>query len=166
MAQCRDVVQHEHGAAAARARHRHHVRDEELAGVPIELDFNGRRRLATQRRRQLRGDVGVANHLEVMTILGRLREPEHRPHRRVGQHESAGGVHEDDAFDHAGENRVHVRALARHLLELRAQLPRRIVEHVGHRADLVAAMIARRPAEVSCLVSFRRLDDRAEPAAR
>ena len=59
------------------------------------------------------------------------------------------GVHEQHAFDHAGQDRVRVRALAGHLGQPRAELARGLVEHVGDRADLVAAVIARRPAEVA-----------------
>ena len=43
-----DVVQHEHRAAAALARHRHDVRDEHAARVPIELHLD--RRGARRRR--------------------------------------------------------------------------------------------------------------------
>ena len=84
-----------------------------------------------------------------MLVVGRSGQPQHRSHGRIGQHEPAGAVHEHDAFDHAGQDRVHVRALARHVGEPRAEFARGVVEHVGDDADLVAAVVARRPAEVA-----------------
>ncbi len=163
VAQRRDVVKDEDRAAAPRARDRHDVRDEKLAGIPIELHFHRWRRLPAQRSRQLRGDVRMADHFQIVTILGGLRKAEHRPHGRIRQHQPSGAVDEHDAFHHPGQNRLHVRAFARHLGEPGAELSRRVVEDVRDRTNLVAPVVACRPAEISSLVPLGRVHDGAQP---
>ena len=133
--------------------------------LAVEFDLDGRGGPLVERGRHDRGDVGLAHDLEVVRAV--------RPSRAAAASNGRpgwsarrwpAGVDQDDAFDHAAQDGVGVRAFTSHLGDLRAELPRRLVEHVGHRADLVVAMVARRPAEVAALVASRRLGHDPQPA--
>ena len=118
---------------------------------------------SAQRSRELRGDVRMADDFEIVTILGGLRKTEHRRHGRIRQHQPSGAVDEHDAFDHPGQNRLHVRAFARHLGEPGAELSRRVVEDVRDQTNLVAPVVSCRPGEISSLVALGRVHDGAQP---
>ncbi len=161
----RDVVEHQHRAAAAFARDRHDVRDENPAPVPLELDLGHGRFGAAERRRQLRGDVGMAHHLDVVPPLGVLGKAQHRAQGRVGEHQPPRRVDQHDPLDHAGEDRVHVRPLAGHVLQPRPQLARRLFQRIAHDADLVAAVVAHRSRKFAGPVPARHVGNRLEAPA-
>ena len=68
-----------------------------------------------QARRRAAGDVGLAHELHVVRVAGVFRQAQHLASRGIGQHQPSGRVDEQHAFGHAGEDRVRVRALARHV---------------------------------------------------
>ena len=158
-----DVVEHEDRAAASFARDRHRVRDEHAARVPIERHFHRRGEVAREGLRQLGGDVGLTHDLQKVLVGDRRRQPQHRSQRGVGEDEPAGAVHEHHALHHAAQDRVHVRALARHVGEAGTEVPGGLVEHRRHGADFVSAVVARRLAEITSAIAFGDPGDRADP---
>ena len=65
-------------------------------------------------------------------------------------------IDDDDAFDHAGEDRLHARAIARLLAEPAADLLHRVVQRARHGAELVVAEAEVRRRQIAARDSARR----------
>src|SRR5207244_1727524 len=70
-------------------------------------------------------------------------------------------IHDDDAFDHPGENGFHPASVARQLTEATPELVDRFVERARHSAKLIVAEIELRRREVATAIPAR---DRSDPA--
>ena len=108
-----DVVQHEHGAAAG-------GRPPAPAGPPDR----GRRRGSTDSSKacgappastpaEVLDDAGMADRLDVGAADGVALDAQHPAGGVVDQLQASGLVDDQHAFDHAAENRLHARPVAR-----------------------------------------------------
>ena len=88
----------------------------------------------------------MADRLDVVAADRRGVELEHPARRVVGQLQAALRVDDDDAFDHAGEDRFHAGAVAGELVEPLPEFLHRVVERPRDRAELVVAVVERRAA--------------------
>ena len=75
-------------------------------------------------------------------------------------------VDDQHAFDHAAEDGLHAGAIGLELGRPAADLPHRVVEHARHGADLVGAVVARRPRQIPGRVALRDGGNRAQPPAQ
>ena len=94
-----------------------------------------------------RFDVGPADR-DVVQL-------QHLPRGVVDQLQPPLRIDDDDAFDHAGEDRFHARAIARLLGELAADFLDRLVERPRDRAELVVAEVEARRRQVAAADSGR-----------
>ena len=90
-----------------------------------------------------------------MPPFGRSIDPQHAPRRGVHQPHASVGVDHQHAFDHAGEDRFHPRAIAREVGCALSEPAHRIVEHVRDGSNLVALVINRRRLQVARGVFLR-----------
>ena len=142
-AQLGDVVQHDDGAGRSLGAHRGaaHRHDDAVRQRQFEaLAFLA----AAERRADLRGDVRVADDLEVVAPFRLVLQPQHPLRGAVGQLHVPLGVDDEDPFGHPAENGLHAGAIRGELLRPAPDVANRLVEHARHRPDLVGAVIPRR----------------------
>ena len=118
-----------------------------------------------QRRAELRGDVGLADDLEVVPAFGGVLQPQHPPRGGVDELHPPLVVDDQHAFDHAAEDRFHARAIGVEVGRAAADLADRVVQRARHGADLVGAVVARRLRQIARGVALRDRGNRAHPAA-
>ena len=103
-------------------------------------------------------DVGPADRRRVVEL-------QHLPRRVVGQLQPSLRIDDDDAFDHAGEDRFHPRAIARLLGEPASELLHRVVERARDGAELVVAVVEARRRQIAAAVAVGDAGDRRDAAA-
>ena len=109
------------------------------------------------------GDRRQTNRFDVRPSDADLVQLQHLPRRVVHELEPAARVDDDDAFDHAGENRFRPRPIARLLRELAPDLLHRLVKRACHRAELVVAEAQARRRQIAGAIALRDAGD--EPHA-
>ena len=83
----------------------------------------------------------MSDHLEIpASYCGRV-DREHLLGGAVDELHAPLPIQHQDALDHPGEDGLHVRAIARELLEAAPEILHRRIEHARHRAELVAAVV-------------------------
>ena len=87
------------------------------------------------------------------------------PRGLVGELQAPLRIDDDDAFDHAGEDGFHPRAVARLFGQPAAEILHRVVERPRCRAQLVVAVAETRRRQVAAAVAPRDLGDRPHAAA-
>ena len=139
-----DVVQHEHGAAAAGpetgAARATNVRPGSRASASSWLSTSSPRSAAVS--------CAAMSGCRITSRYGRPAadgvDAQHLLRGAIDQLQPSLPIDDEHALDHAGEDRFHARAIARQLLEPAAELLDRRIEHPRHRAELVAAVVVRR----------------------
>ena len=142
-AQIGDVVQDEHGAAAAGAGDGCGSGHERSARIARQRHLLAADLVAAQRARQLRRDVGMPNHFEIRPAGGRRVHAQHVLRGAIHQLQPSLPIDDEHALDHAGEDRAHPRAIARELFDPSAQLLHRGVERPRDGAELVGPVVVR-----------------------
>ena len=155
-AQIGDVVHDEHGAGGAGRGDRRAARDDDELGLVRQRQLEALGRRPAERRAELRGDVGLAHDLDVVPAFGVALQLQHRARRAVDELHPAVIVDDEHAFDHAGEDRFHARAIRGEIGRAPADFARRVVERARDGADLVVAVVSRRPRPVAARRSARR----------
>ena len=84
----------------------------------------------------------------------------------IGELQASAGIDDDDAFDHAGEDRFHARAIARQLGEPASELLHLIVERPRDGAELVVAEVEPRRREVAGAIARGDVGDGAHAVAQ
>ena len=138
--------------AAARATK---VRDASRESVSSRLAMGSR----AQRRAEQRRDVGMADHLHVGPSGGLLGDAQHVLRGAVDELHLALAIDDQHALDHAGEDGFGAGAVARQIVDAASELLRRAVERPRHGAELVLAVVVRRPAEVAGGIPLRHRGD-------
>ena len=165
-AQIGDVVQDEHGAAAAGAGDGCGPGHERSARIARQRQLLAAR---PRRREARRVSCAAMSGCRITSRYGPAGGG-----RIDAQHVLRGAIHElqpplpiDDehAFDHAGEDGAHPRAIARQLLDPSAQLLHRGVERTGDRAELVGPVVVRGSRQVPGRIAIRDARDRLNAAA-
>ena len=142
-----DVVHHEHRAAPRRF-HGRHAGHQRAGGVAREGQLQAVGLLAGQRAADVFHDARVADGLHVGMVERALLELEDAPGGVVHQLQASLLVDHEHAFHHAGEDGLHPGAVARQAVEAAAQLLHGLVHAAHHLAQVVVAVIGRRPAEI------------------
>ena len=107
----------------------------------------------------------MADRLDVVTPERQVVELEH-PHRGVvDQLQASLRIDHDDAFDHAGQDRFHPRAVARLLGELPSDDLHRVVERPRHGAEFVVAVVEPRRREIAAAIPVGDLGNGTDPVA-
>ena len=148
-----DVVQHDDDAmlgGAGRGRRGGHDRPQR---VPGRRELQRRRRPAEQDRRDDLRDRRQPDRFHVWTADRHLVELQHLPRGGIHELQPRLRIDDDDALDHAGEDRFHPRAVARLPRELTADLLHRVVERARHRTELVVAVAEMRRRQVAARVA-------------
>jgi len=84
-----------------------------------------------------------------------LVELQHPLRRVVHELKPSLRIDDDDAFDHAGENRCHARAVARLLGQLLRDGLHGLVQRARHGAKLVLAVVNARRRQIAFAIPFR-----------
>ncbi len=100
-----------------------------------------------------------------MPSVGRILHAQHAARRAVHELHAAVLVDDDDAFDHAAEDRLHPRLVRREVGGAAADFTDRFVQHAGDRPDLVVAVVARRARQVAGRIALGHGGNRAHAAA-
>ena len=116
----RDVVEHEHGAVGAAAGRRRRARHDGARGVARRRELQRVGGPSRQRRGHQLRDRRVPDRFDVVAPERQVVEPQHPSRGLVGQLQPSLRIDDDDAFDHAGEDGFHARAIARLFGELPA----------------------------------------------
>ena len=148
----------------ARRRYRGRPRHECTARIARERQLARACVLGRQCRGKLGGDVGVADHLQVAPSARIVLDAEHLLRRTVDELQPAVAVHHEDAFDHAGEDGVGPRVIARELLDAAPELLRGGVEHAGDRPQFIATVVAHTAREIAGRVATGGRRDRLHAA--
>ena len=119
-----------------------------------------------ERRADLRGDVRVADDLEVVAPFRLVLQPQHPLRGAVGQLHVPLRVDDEDPFGHPAEDRLHAGAIRGELLRAAPDVANRLVEHARHRPDFVGAVIPRRTGEVAVRIAARRFGDGPHASAQ
>ena len=98
-------------------------------------------------------DSGVADGFDVGPVDGVVIEPQHAPRGIVDVLHAPVVVDDQHAFDHAREDGDHAGAIARQLVDAPAQLVHGPVHRPRHLAELVVAIVGRRPAQIADAVA-------------
>ena len=106
-----DVVQHQHGAATG-GGHRRDARDQRAGRVARHRQLEAFGFLALQRAADVVDDAGMANRFDVGVIDRSGLELQDPARGVVDELQAAMFVHDQHALDHAGEDRLHPRAVA------------------------------------------------------
>ena len=159
-----DVVQHQDGAVRAVRRHRRRARHDGARGVPGRRQLEPCRHPPRQRGRDQGGDRRMPDRLDVVVAQRQPVEPQHAVRGVVGQLQPALRIDHDHPFDHAGEDRLHLRAIARLLCQPPPELLHRAVERARHHAQLVVAVAEPRRPQVAGAVPLRDLRDAVNAA--
>ena len=88
------------------------ARDDHETGSRGSVSSGPSAGLAAQRRAELRRDVRLADDLEVVPAVAGVLQPQHPPRRVVRELHAPVLVDDQHAFDHAGEDGLHARAIA------------------------------------------------------
>ena len=140
LAQLGDVVQDQHRAARAFAD-----TTGALRAMMLRSDSRGSDQLearggaAGEGRAEPRGDIRVANDLEIVPAFDRALEPQHPPRRGVHQLDAPLLVDDQDAFDHPAEDGFHPGPIRLEIDRAAPELAHRVVQRAGDDADLVGA---------------------------
>lgn len=92
----------------------------------------------------LRREIGMPGHLQVMASFGRLLDVEHPARRLIDKLEAALRRDHEDPLGHAVEDCLHASAVGRVLRDAAANLAHRIVQDPRDQPELVARIVARR----------------------
>ena len=103
----------------------------------------------------------MTDGLHVVSADGKIIEPEHPACRLVRQPEPSLLIDDDDPFDHAGEDRRHLRLVAIELGQTAPELLNRSVQRSRHVAKLVGAVAEARRAQIADGVAPRHFGDSA-----
>ena len=98
---------------------------------------------------------GWRTHLDVVLARGETVRLHQAARGVVGEDDAALGVHHDHAFEHAGQDGFHARAVLGELRHPPAQFAGRVVEHPRDGAEFVAARVSG-PAPRSRRTAYRR----------
>ena len=109
-----------------------------------------------KRRADEVGDRRMADGLDVVPAERAVVEPQHLPRGLVGQLQPSLRIDDDDAFDHAGEDRLHPRAVARLLVEPSPELLHRLVQRPRDGAQFVVAEVQPRRRQIALPVARAR----------
>ena len=104
-------------------RDRRRARHDRPRGVARRRQLQRLGHAARERGRDELGDRRMPDRLDVVTAERQLVEPQHAARGVVGELQPALRIDDDDAFDHAGEDRLHLRAIARQLRRAAARAP-------------------------------------------
>ncbi len=107
----------------------------------------------------------MSNRLDVVASDREIVEPEHPACRVVREPEPALLIDDDDAFDHAGEDRLHLRVIAIQLGQAATELLHRSVQRPRHDAKLVGAVVETRRPQIAGGVAPGHLGDGAHARA-
>ena len=121
------------------------------------------RRPPGQHRRHQLGDRRHPDRFHVRLADRDIVQLQHLPRRVVDELQPRLGIDDDDAFDHAGEDRFHARAIARLLRQTPPDILHRRVQRTRHGAELIVAEAELRRRQVAALIAVR--DARDEPHA-
>ena len=90
---------------------------------------------------ELIDDARMADGLDVGPPGGVVLEPQHAARGVVDVLQLAGLVDDQHAFDHAAEDRLHARAIARQLVDAAAELVHGRVERARRDAEVVVSVV-------------------------
>ena len=141
------------------------ARDEYAGHVAAKRQLVGLDAAAPQGRGQLRRDVGMPDHLEIAASDGGRVDRQHLLGSAVHELHAPLAIQHEDAFDHPGEDRFHVRAVAGKLLEPPPEVLYGRIERARHRSQLVAAVVVGRAGQIARAVSLRDGGHRLHPPA-
>ena len=160
-----DVVEDEHGAARARRgdpRRPGHDALWRIVGEGQLLRVGG---LAAEAAADLGLDVRVTNELEIVAPLRLVLQTQQPPGGVVGELDDALFVHDEDAFDHAGQDGAHAGPVARELPEAFPQRLDGSVQRPGNEPELIRRRVAGAGREVVPRIPARRPPRRGRTAA-
>ena len=142
-----------------------------LRATMVQIRRAGKRQLeavgagAPQRRPELCRDVWLAHDLEVMPAVGRILHAQHAPCGVVDELHPPLLVDDDDPLHHAAEDGLHARLVRGEVRGAPADFAHRVVQRPRDGADLVVAIVPRRPRQVAGGVALRDGGNRADPPA-
>jgi hypothetical protein len=143
-----DVVQHEH-RTASRRDHGSDPGDERAIDIACDRQLETVRLFSVEHAPQLIDDAGVANGFEIRVIDCVVVNVQHPPRSVVDVLEPALIVHDQNAFDHAGENGDHAGAVTRQIIDTPAELVDGGVHRARDLADFVVAVVWQRTFEIA-----------------
>ena len=103
----------------------------------------------------------MANRLDIVASDGKIIEAEHSPCGLIREAEPPLLVDDDDAFDHAGQDRLHLGVIAIQLGQAPAELLDRSVQGSRHDAQLVGAVVEAGRPQIAGAVAPGHFGDRA-----
>ena len=147
-----DVVQHEDGAVRAAAGGRRRAGHDRARRIARRRQLQRVGRPPGERRRHQFGDRRMADRLDVVASERQLVELQHPLRGLVDELQPSLRIDDDDAFDHAGEDRFHARAVARLLGQLAPDDLHRVVERPRDDAELVVAVVEARRRQIAAAI--------------
>ncbi len=154
-----DVVQHDHRAQTGCAGDRRAASDDrQIRHRQLEPGPGS----AFQCAADLRRDIRLAHDFQIVTSLRRPVDAQHVSGSGIHELKSSLIVDDQHAFFHARENGFHSRAIRGQGGRAPADLAHGVVQRAGHHSDLVRAVVARRPREVSRRVTLGHVSDSAD----
>ena len=163
-----DVVHHDDDAVRRVAGGRRRAGDDRPRGIARRRKLQRFRRAAEQGGGDQFRYRGMTNRLHVRTPDPDAVQLQHSLRGVVGELEPSLWVHDDDPFDHAGEDRFHPAPIARLFGEATGDVLHRFVQRSGHHAELVVAKVHPRGRQVAAAVAAGEVGDAAHalPDAR
>ena len=107
-------------------------------------------------------DRRMPDRLDIVPPDRQLVELQHLPRGVVHELQPPLRIDDDDAFDHAGQDRFHAAAVSGELAQPPAELLHRLVERSRHLAELVVAVVQARRGQVAPAIAFGNLGDCAD----
>ena len=149
--------------AAPGGDHRRQPRHQVARSVAAHRQLEGLGRPAGQHLAELLGDAGMADRLDVRSPGGVALHPQHPARRLVHHLQLAGLVDDQHALDHAAEDGLHARPIARQRVDAASLLLHRGVERARRHAEVVVAVVGTRPRQVAQRVAPADVGDRPGP---
>ncbi len=137
--QGRDVVQHEHRAAAGGVRRRSGMGREAPSSIR-ERDLEGIGTLASQRAGQFLDDARMANGLDVVVAGGHSARKQ-TPCNLVDELDASLPIHNQDAFGHFSQDRFHPGTMAAQIRQPAPLLLDRLIHGADDLPDIIVSVV-------------------------